>query len=830
MHPYLDGALELEQRVDDLLARLTLEEKIGLCHGVSAMEIGDIPRLGIGKLKMGDGPQGFRMEDGSTTTALPCGIALASTWDPAAAERFGRVIGREGQFHNIRVSLGPGFNLMRTPLCGRNFEYYGEDPVLAGRIACGYIRGCQGEGVAATPKHLAMNNQEICRTTGSSNADERTIRELYLTPFEIVVKESEPWLMMSSYNKINGTYGSACKLLQEDIIKDEYGFDGVMVSDWGGAHDTKGCALGGLDLEMGQGMNSIMGQPLLEMVRRGEVPESEIDKKVRRTLRLLFRTGVFDPERVPEGACNTEEHQSEARRIAQEGMVLLKNDGPMLPLNIGKIKKLAVIGPNADFKHHMGALEVCGGSGAVHPPYEISPLEGLRNYCGDKVEILHAPGVAFDSETIIPSPLLGAGLKTEYFHSREEMEKGAAPFAVRCDQNMSLAWSEHFRVSGSNTDGLPTDNFVARWTGSITPDFSGLSRLGVNCLHGVGRVVFDGREVFVTDRTRFNAKFHEFRAEAGREYPVVIEFEVTSPNPEFKLLWSADRAGGFEEALQIAREADAVLFFGGTNHLYDKEGIGWGDVPGADIPDLELIGPQAELISAVAAVNPEIAVILINGSVVNVEKWYDQVPAILEAWYPGQESGNAIAEVIFGQAVPGGKLCCTWGRRLNDYACHANGSYPGVRGGDNPHVDYKEGLFIGYRHFDREEIEPRFPFGFGLSYTTFKCELVGLEVPGDHRVKAQVRVTNTGGCRGAEVVQLYVGDDECSFERPRKELKAFGKVVLEPGESAVVDLSLGWRDFAFWNPENRHWEAEPGSFTLYFGTSASDIFAKRSVG
>lgn len=830
MYPYLDGTLDLEQRIDDLLARLALEEKIGLCHGVSAMEIGDIPRLGIGRLKMGDGPQGFRLEDGRTTTALPCGIALACTWDPGAAERFGRVIGREGQFHGIRVSLGPGFNLMRTPLCGRNFEYYGEDPVLAGRIACGYIRGCQGEGVAATPKHLAMNNQEICRTTGSSNAGERTIRELYLVPFEIAVREARPWMMMSSYNKINGIYASACKLVQEDIIKDEYGFDGVMVSDWGGAHDTRGCALGGLDLEMGQGMDSIMGKPLLELVQNGEIPENEIDKKVRRTLRLLFRTGMFDPDRVPAGACNTAEHRLEARRIAQEGMVLLKNDGPMLPLDIGKIRKIAVIGPNADFKHHMGALEVCGGSGAVHPPYEISPLEGLRSYCGGKVEILHVPGIVFDSETIIPPSLLGEGLKAEYFRSRGEMADGGVPFALRNDHNMSLAWSERFKVSGSNTDGLPTGGFAVRWTGTITPDFSGTCRLGVNCLHGAAKISLAGKEVIETGSSRFEAGFHEFRAESGRAYPVTVEFHAAGKNPEFKLLWRAGKRGGFDEALKAAAEADAVLFFGGTNHLYDKEAIGWGDVPGADIPDLELIGAQAELIGLLAEANPNIAVILVNGSVVSTEKWHDRAAAILEAWYPGQESGNAIAEVLFGEAFPGGRLCCTWGKRLEDYACHANGSYPGVRGDGDPHVNYEEGLFMGYRYFDREGIEPRFPFGFGLSYTTFECELESCRIPGDHQVAARVRVSNTGKCRGAEVVQLYVEDDETSYERPPRELKAFARAVLDPGESTVVELSLNRRDFSFWNPDFRQWEVEPGSFTLCFGTSSRDIFARKSVG
>ncbi len=829
MHPYQDKSLDINLRIDDLMNQLTIDEKVWLCHGCSSMETGDIPRLGIGKLKMADGPQGIRQENGNTATALPCGIALASTWDPEAARRYGRIIAAEALFYGIRASLGPGFNLMRTPLNGRNFEYYGEDPVLAGKIACGYINGCQENRVAATPKHLALNNQEICRTTGSSNIDERSLRELYLVPFEIVVKESNPWMMMSSYNKINGTYASACKLVQHDIIKDEYGFDGVMVSDWGGAHDTKGCALGGLDLEMGQGVKSRMGEPLLEMVKNGEIPVEVVDAKVRRNLKLMFRVGLFDLS--PTGACNTAEHQAEAKRIAQEGMVLLKNDGQLLPLDINKIKTLAVVGPNADFKHHIGPLELCGGSGAVHPPYEITPLEGLRRYCGDRVKIIYEPGYIFESESVITPDLLGAGLKAQYFTSAEAMANGEPPFAERCDHNMSLSWNQFNQLAGSTTEGLPHENFIVRWTGALTPSASGPVRLGVSAVHGKVKVIVDNQEVINLDSPkRTNSGAWEFNARSGISHELVIEFICTTKNPEFKLLWSSCCQSGFEPAVAAAAKADAVLFFGGTNHLYDKEGIGWGDVPGADIPDLELIGPQAELIEKLAKVNPKIAVILVNGSIVNTTPWHSQVPAILETWYPGQENGTATAEVLFGEAFPGGKLCCSWSDQLLDYPCHANGNYPGIRTGDDPHVNYDEGLFIGYRHFERANIIPHFPFGFGLSYTSFACELIDSEIPGDHQFKAKIKVTNTGSRRGSEVIQLYVGDDETSLPRPLKELKAFRKVTLDPGESGVVELSLQRRDFAFWNPDSRIWEVEPGSFTLNFGTSSKDIFAQKSVG
>ncbi len=695
----------LEDRAEALLRQLTLEEKIQLCHGCSNMEVGDIPRLGIGKLGMSDGPQGVRLEDGRHATALPCGISLSCTWNPEAARAFGALIGREIRATGNHVILGPGVNLMRTPLCGRNFEYYGEDPYLSGQIAAAYIRGVQSEGAAATVKHLAANNQEICRTVGSSNLDERTLREIYLVPFEAAVKEGRVWCIMSSYNKINGVYASQNALVQETIPKKEWGFDGVMMSDWGGAHDTKACALGGLDLEMGQGMDSLMGKPLLNLVRRGEISEAAIDEKVRRVLRLMLRTGLLDPpESRPAGSFNTQEHHLEARRLAGEGMVLLKNDSAFLPLQKEKIQTLAVIGPNAARTHCIGKLHDCGGSGAVHPDYEITPLEGLRNYLGVGVKIVFAEGVSF-------------------------------------------------------------------------------------------------------------AKPPEGTSDGARD--------------------KASKDALFAQAIEAAQQADAVLFFGGTNHSYDTEALGWGDVKTADIPNLELIGPQARLIRELAAINPCVAVVLINGSAVSVEPWIDNVSAVLEAWYPGMESGNAIAEVLFGQVNPSGKLSCTFGRRLEDYACHANGSYPGVREGGNPFVEYKEGIFMGYRWFDRESIKPRFPFGFGLSYTTFGLKNAEAAIRNasaeNPRVTISVEVANTGTREGAEVVQVYVGDAQSSVPRPVRELKGFQKVFLKPGESKTVTIDLGFRSFAFWDANSHLWNVEPGEFRIGIGTSSRDIHYEKTV-
>ena len=825
-----------EAMIDALIRRMTTAEKVHLCHGIDDVFVGDIPRLGIPKLGIVDGPQGVRLEDGRTATALPCGISLACSWSPEAAEEFGALIGREVLAAGLHASAGPGMNLMRTPLNGRNFEYYGEDPVLSGHVAAGYIRGCQAEGAAAMPKHLALNNQEICRGTGSSNVDERTLRELYLRGFEIAVREGRPWAMMSSYNKINGVHASACRLVQQQIVKDEFGFDGVMVSDWGGAHDTMGCALGGLDLEMGYGRNPVMGEAMLEKTRSGMIPEAVVEDKVRRILRMMFRTGRFLPEDSrPKGEINTPRHRQLARRMAQEGMVLLKNEGGLLPFDAARIKTLAVIGPNADYAHSMGPLEVCGGSGAVHPEYEITPLEGLRDYCRRRrIECLHAPGLVFDRDAVIPPGLLShdtgkPGLKAAYYRGPEAMAAGETPFLTRVDKDMRMVWNPTVMVGGRKQDrALPDRDFAARWEGWLTPDCDGPCSLLLDLVHAQARVWLDGALVVETAfRCRHARRGHSWTAEKNRPLSLTIEMRCLEPNPEMRLLWQSGDAVRREQALAAAARADAVVFCGGTHHGYDKEGLGWGDAPGIDIPDLELIGPQAELIRDLVEVNPRTAVVLTNGSVVSVETWIDRVPALLEIWYTGMEGGNALAEVLFGDANPSGKLCCTWGKRLIDYACHANGNYPGVRDGENPFVSYDEGVFTGYRHFDRAAIEPRFPFGFGLSYTTFDIRLLDCAVQAAcaaaPRATVRVSVTNTGLRAGAEVVQLYVGDDACSVERPKKELKAFRKVWLKPGETRTVEFGLGWRDFAFWSPKARNWVVEPGRFTVFVGNSCGNL-------
>lgn len=816
-----------EKKIDKLLAIMTLEEKLSLCHGCDSMSVGDIPRLKIGRATMADGPQGVRLEDGRTTTALPCGIALAASFDVKLAEDYGALLAKECLANDIQISLGPGFNLMRTPLNGRNFEYYGEDPVLAGEIAAAYIRGCQALGVAACPKHIALNNQEICRTVTDALIDERSMRELYLRAFEIVVKKSKPWMMMSALNLVNGVRAVHSHLLQQQIAKDEFGFDGVMVSDWGAAKDTIKAALGGLDLDMGHGNAPVLGGPALKaLVESGKVAKSIIDDKVRRVLRLLFRTRVFDPELRSKGECNSRAHRIFAEHCAVESMVLLKNDNNILPLDRDKTKKIAVIGPNAATCHSMGSLLNCGGSGATHPDYEITPLDGLRGLLGDAVQINYSPGVIFETEQILPAEIVPEGFQAEYFLPGEQQS-----FLVQTDDTIDKQWGNLF-AAGKEVSEIDTLLFNVKWNGKIVPDKSGLVKLIANGSRARAHIYIDDQEVIAPThdiRWRQFVESYSFEVVAGQSYNIRIEMErVLNGFTEFKLLWIQGGDDEVKRALQLADEADTVLYFGGTNHRYDREAVGGDFVPDADIPDLELPEVQSEFILRLAEANPNIIVTLINGSVLNVEPWIDKVDALLECWYPGMEGGHAVAKVLFGENTPGGKLPFSWGKQLSDYACHANGNYPGYCGKDHPHVRYDEGIFMGYRHFDINNIEPRFPFGFGLSFTTFECALLNV-IQDNLDIKVDVEITNTGSFVGSEVIQLYVCDLKCSQPRPEQELQAFSKVFLQPGETKQVSLNLEERDFAFYSEKYAKCIVEAGEFELRLGTSSREIFASKVI-
>jgi len=678
---YLDPSQPIEARVDDLLSRLTLEEKISIIHADSTFTTAAIPRLGIPVRWLSDGPLGVREEvehdsfksagrTDDACTAMPVSICLAATWNPELGSSEGEALGQEARARGKDILLGPGVNIVRTPLGGRNFEYLGEDPFLSARMAVGFIRGEQSQDISSCVKHFALNNQEFERGTIDVEVDERALREIYLPAFKAAVQEAGVWSVMGAYNKVRGQYCCENDYLLNKILKDEWGFKGLVVSDWGAAHDTTDCALNGLDLEMGtKGTydNYYFAQPYLTALKNGTLPMSGLDEKVRRNLRVMFATHVFDPDRKP-GSFNTPEHEAVARKVAEEGIVLLKNQDQLLPLDETKIQTIAVIGENAVRLQAHG-----GNSSGIKALYEIPPLEGITKRAGDKVKIIFCKGY---------------------------QKKG---------------------------------------------------------------------------------------------------------DPEL-----------ITQAIAAAKTADVVIYIGGLNH---ERGF---DCEGADRKDMKLPYGQDELISQIVAANPKTIVVL-EGTMVEMDPWLGQVPAVLQTWYGGMESGNALAGILFGDVNPSGKLPCTFPKRLEDSPAHALGDYPGT----NSTMTYAEGLLVGYRWFDTKNIEPQFPFGFGLSYTTFEYSNLKLVESSDDKsgtiLTAQLEIKNTGSRDGAEVAELYIHQNNPSLPRPEKELKGFAKVFLKAGETKSVSIPLDKNAFAFYNPDQKAWVAEKDTFEISVGSSSRDL-------
>ena len=676
-YPFQDSGLPIEARVEDLLSRLTLAEKISLIHADSKFTTAAIPRLGIPRRWLDDGPHGVREDIGPDSwqpsgktddfsTAMPAGICLAATWNPDLGYAEGEAIGQEARARGKDIMLGPGVNILRTPLCGRNFEYLGEDPFLSSRMAVGYVRGEQSQDISSCVKHFALNNQEFERGSINVEVDERTLHEIYLPAFKAVVQEGGVWSVMGAYNQFRGQHCCENDYLLNKTLKDEWGFKGLVMSDWGGVHDTREAALNGLDLEMGTDKNYgdfYFAQPYLADLTSGTLPMDGLDEKVRRNLRVMFATHVLDSGRKT-GSLNTAAHEIVARRVAEEGVVLLKNENNLLPLNYSKIKTIAVIGENATRLHAHG-----GDSSGIKAFYEITPLQGILNRAG---------------------------------------------------KNVNVIFSEGYQKNGG-----------------------------------------------------------------------------------------ADLA---DRAVAAAKSADVVVYIGGLNH--DK---GF-DCEGADRTTLKMPYGQDELIQKIVAANPKTIVIL-EGTMVEMDSWLDKVPALLQAWYPGMEGGNALARILFGDVNPSGKLAATFPKRLEDSPAHALGAYPGTNGT----VTYTEGLFVGYRWFDAKNIKPLFPFGFGLSYTTFKYSNLQIANGIDGTVTAQFEIENTGSRAGAEVAQLYVHPEKPGVMRPEKELKGFKKVFLKPGEKQTLTIPLTQGAFAYFDPDKMGWIAEKGDFKILVGGSSRDL-------
>lgn len=698
---YLDVDKPIEERVENALSLMTPEEKVALCHAQSKFSSMGVPRLGIPEVWTDDGPHGIREEvfwddwsgagwTNDYCTAFPALTCLAATFNPELSLLYGKSIGEEARYRNKTILLGPGVNIYRTPLCGRNFEYMGEDPYLASRMVVPYIEGVQSIGVAACVKHFALNNQEDCRGQINVNVSDRALHEIYLPAFKAAVLEAKTWSVMGSYNQFRGEHCCHNELLLNKILKHDWHFDGMVISDWGGTHNTDQAVKNGLDLEMGTYTNGLttkgkfsyssyyLADPFLKGIKYGKYDRALLDDKARRILRLIFRTTMSANR--PFGRFVSPEHSEAGREIAREGIVLLKNQKKLLPIPAGKYNKIAVIGENA-----VRSLVVGGGSSSLKVAYEISPLEGLTAKYG-KDHIVQSLGYA------------------------------------------------------------------------------------------------SGPSMY------------------GREIPSKL-------NPDSLLA----------AAVEAAKNADVVLFFGGLNknHFQDCEG---GDRKSLDLPFR-----QNKLIEALLKANKNLVVVLLSGNAVAMP-WIDKVPAIMQGWYLGSEAGNALADVISGDVNPSGKLPFSFPKKLEDNAAHSFGkiSYPG----DSINVYYKEDILVGYRWFDTKKIEPLFPFGYGLSYTTFtysKPVVEKTELTSDGIVKISFNLTNSGKTGGAETVQLYVSKPESAVTRAAKELKAFKKVFLKAGESQRVTLEVPVSSFAYYDEAQQGWKVEPGTYSLLLGSSSRDI-------
>ena len=804
-HFVSDG--EADARANALLNKMTLEEKIDMLGGVDGFFTHGNARLGIPRLKMTDGPLGVRNFGPSTVYAA--GIALAATFDPKLAEQVGTQIGRDARAKGSNFQLGPGVDIYRAPMNGRNFEYFGEDPYLAGKIVAGWINGLQSQGVIATVKHYMGNNSEYDRHNTDSEIDPRTMHEIYLPAFEAAVREGHTGAVMNSYNLVNGEHATQNKYINVDVLKGEWKFDGLVMSDWDATYDAVAAANGGLDLEMPSGrfMNR---ENLIPAIRSGKVSQATIDDKVRRILRTAIRFGMFDRDQqditVPRW---NEEGREVARQGAREGIVLLKNDGNLLPLDKAAIKTIAVIGPDA-----YPAVAAGGGSARVQGFHEVSFLEGVSNALGTKAKVLYDPGIPGDEDIA-----LGSGFTTAAENGKDGLhlqrwtngEWTGAP-AAESDGPPGVAPS-----SGSWPPPPPT---TYRWTGYYIPKTSGLYRWYTKAGGS------DSYTLWIDDQKVLEQGRHEgqvpqskdMQLEAGHKYKIRFDYRqqpswlasgvLLGVLPQDKWVNQA--------ALEMAKLADAVVLCVGYDAQSESEG---SDRSFALPPN------QNELIQRIAAVNKNTIVVVTSGGNVDMQSWINNVPGLFEAWYPGEEGGNAFAELLFGNVNPSGKLPATFEKRWQDNPAH-DSYYPNDSAHGPTAVKYTEGIFVGYRGYEKNHTQPQFPFGYGLSYTTFKIGSVSVtptNVAAGQDVTVSFDVTNTGQRPGAEVAQLYVGQQGASVPRPAKELKGFSRVELQPGQTQRVTLTLTPRDRSYWDVNSKDWKQDPGQFTVYVGHSSADI-------
>jgi len=802
---------ELKQKVNDIVSKMTLDQKIDMIGGVNTFDVRAYPEFGLPLLHTADGPIGVR-NDGPATT-MAGGISLAATWDPALAQHVGEQIGRDARAKGKHFMLGPGVNIYRSPLNGRNFEYFGEDPFLGSKIAVGYIEGMQSDGVSATIKHFLGNNSEFDRHNSDSIIDQRTLHEIYLPIFEAAVKDAHVGAVMDSYNLTNGEHMTQNGPLNIGVLKKDWGFQGILMSDWDATYDAVGAANGGLDLEMPSG-KSFNREKLLPAVKSGKVSQATIDDKVRRIIRTELEFGWLERDQrdlaIPR---YSQQGRDVALQAALEGMVLLKNEGGLLPLDKNKIKTIAIIGPDA-----YPAVPVGGGSAQVQPFHAISFLEGLSNYLRDHASVTWAPGIMkpgvaavrtdFETDAANGKP----GLKLENFNNEN---LSGTPASTSVDKHISLGLA--FDLSMIDLDELDFSSLLhqqgtsERWTGYYLPKQAGTFDIFVQ-QGGFSpsgfRLYVDGKLLMDNwNNQKFIIAQHHLDWDA-KPHKIVFEHH-TGPGfgPPFVRMGIVPEGNWVDPAAEdLAANADAVVLAVGFTAQSETEG--WDRT-------FELPPGQNELIEKIAAKNKNTIVVITSGGGVDMTPWADKVAGVIEAWYPGQEGGRALPEILFGDVNPSGHLPATFERKWQDNPTY-NNYYPAQ--GTN-RVVYREGVFVGYRGYEHNGTKPLFPFGYGLSYTTFKFSNLKTD---EH--EASFDVTNTGSRPGDAVAELYIAPPEHeAVPRPPKELKGFSRVSLQPGETKSVTIPLNPRSFAYYDVNGKDWHAEKGTYEVLVGSSSEDL-------
>lgn len=829
-----------DARARDLVSQMTLKEKVSLMTGdtdsIGFPAIAGIPRLGIPMFEIHHGPHGFKGWYGDPKeekmvwgTYFPTSTAMAATWEPDMVYKIAKSMGVEMRSAGGHLNAGPAMNIIRDVRTGRSFEYFTEDPYLNGRTAIGYTKGLQSQKVIANLKHFIANNQEQNRGGLNVIVDERALREIYLPGFKAAIQEGGAWSVMSAYNRINGVYCNEEEWLLKEVLVDNWGFEGFVLSDWGGTHNTLSSIKAGMSIEMPR--ERIYGEKLIEAVNAGSVTESELDELVVRILKPFIWTGALDEEiPIDTTKVNQPTHVAIAREAASKAMVLLKNENKTLPLS-EDIKKLAVIGPNGEYgdhyrdgKYFYALLQGSGSSKvAVGRDQMVTPFQGIKEQLNGKVEVKYAPGCYAETGFgAIPLKYISTpdgkskGFRVSYFTNTEF--KGE-PVRTETNTDRSYTWSSELEIPELFNQKEKIKQFSVVLEGKLSVPETTTYNIEVRNTSGSSEIYIDGN--LVTENlkgARYNIGTNgSIKLKKDKEYDIKVTYIKTSWKGDISVNWDYENAQYLKEALELAAQSDAVILtVGNTGEI--------GETEGGDRDRITLYPAQEKLIKEIAKVNPKCAVVIVAGSAVAMSNWIDNVPSVLMGWFSGEQMGNALYDILFGDVNPSGKLPITFPLSLDDY--------PKDHYTSAPRIEYNEGIYVGYRYFDHYDKDVLFPFGHGLSYSEFEYESIETNVSEDAKnlnVEVNISLTNTGKVSGEEVIQIYVRDLEALADRPIKELKGFKRIALEPGETKNILLNLDASAFAYFDMNQKKWKVEEGYFEIWAGSSSRDIRLKETI-